>query len=197
MDSVPKRPWYRLHWLTWLVLVLLVVGLDDWEREERLIATSGFANFTLTGFGWPIEHGRLFGKHVAFPKLERSAAECSWDMLALATNSIVCVLLVLSTAVIVERCLRSPNRLQLSLRSLMAITAITGIMLCIAVQSETLEAAILWMTKMDSHILSADDLSWPPHWPVLFALGCTIYSLGWLVCFAVLRIWSLVRRRPT
>ena len=39
-SSAPKRPWYRLHWLTWLVLVVVTGALAEeeaWITEHWLL----------------------------------------------------------------------------------------------------------------------------------------------------------------
>jgi hypothetical protein len=166
MDSAPKRPWYRLHMLTCLVLV--VIGYTLIDREVR--RSVGFPISSLSYVSEKANHQTL-----------------SWFLL-------FCLLLITATVHVFELWLRSPNRLHLSLGSLFCLIGVAAILTGIV--NGDFYDSLVWLGLPTLLLISWDDLRHPLNWPLLLALGCTIYSLGWLVCFVVLRLWSLVRRRP-
>ena len=197
MDSAVKRPWYRLHWVTWVVTLAVVAALFQCEFEEHFgigAHTSGYTEWSY--FGWPHAHLELAesGSFVgAGTKLPRSF-EYRWRWSVLAFNLLVCCAIVGSTIGVAESWLRSPNRRQFNLRALLAFTGVVATMLWLLVNSEWLfqsrDELFRWV---HASLVDWDDLEQPFRWPVVLGIGCTIYSLGWLALTLLRRAYCLVR----
>jgi hypothetical protein len=56
MDPAPKRPWYRLYWLTWLLLLAFAFIFVMRQRTERLshVAVGASQLWKSSTFGWPL-----------------------------------------------------------------------------------------------------------------------------------------------
>ncbi|HUE71625.1 MAG TPA: hypothetical protein VMP01_12135 [Pirellulaceae bacterium] len=194
MDSAVKRPWYRLHWVTWVVVVILVWTLINRELEARLVGLSlSFSYISDTLYGWPVDHLTVVesGSLLRRPG-QQLRFEYRWHYPQLVFNVVFCLLLSVSTVHVMELRLRSPNHMQLSLRSLLVVTAIAA---CLAgLAGGNIDFGLPWVGVRSSWLINWYDLRRPVRWPLIFALGCTIYSLGWLALAFLRRAYSFVRR---
>lgn len=193
MDSAPSHPWYRLHWLTWLALAGLLWTLVQREREAEpglrfSIDSLNYMENTL--FGWPREHLYLMehgGGMNGSPTFDYD-----WNISNLMFNLLLCLLLTIATVHALEFWLRRPNRWQVTLGGLLGLTGVVAVL--VAIVSGNIDASLGWLGLSRLYLFHWSELRQPQRWPLLFALGCGVYSLGWLTCLVVSRAWSLFRR---
>ena len=198
MDSALKRPWYRLHWVTWVVMLVVTGALVYSELDEHFGIGTRSAGYTdWSYFGWPrahlelVESGSFVGAGTQLP----SSFEYHWRWSVLGINLLVCIGIMGSTTYAAESCLRSPNRLQFNLRALLALTGVVAVMLWLAANGDWLfqsEDEVLRWTH--TSLVGWDDLQRPLRWLVLLGLACTIYSLGWLALTLLRRAYRLFLR---
>ena len=198
MDPAPKRPWYRLRWVTWVVALLVAGAVVISECEEHLgVSTCGSGAYTSSSyFGWPqahvevVERGSIVGLGMQVPR----SFEYSWRWSYLGFNVLICVVIVVSAIWVLESRLRSPNRLQFHLRALLAFTGVVAVLVWLLVNSQWLfHSSGVSLKWTHSPLVSWDDLKQPLRWPVLLGIACTIYSLGWLALVLLNRAYRLVR----
>ena len=202
MDSAPKRPWYRLRWLTWLLLAMVAGAFISRQMEKELIFGIGDLGMLFERFsvGWPLQHAEYVSSQSMLKgsKLVLNgpiSIESEWFIWPFLVNSAFGFVLVASTAIIGERWVRRERRLQINLQQILIAMATFGVLLTLS-RPWTVGYGDLDLDtfSMQWSLVGMDDLRVPLRWPLLFALGCTIYSLGWLACLTVLRCWSLLRR---
>jgi hypothetical protein len=148
-SSTPPRPWYRLHWLTWLVLALVAYfvmtkqfdieqsgfshggprEIDRWERGAYVL-------------GWPrqIEVGRF----------SRSWRHTSIDLdyLRLIPLACECVAVLLLTFWLVYRVCETwliRSRARMTLRGLLLLTTVAAIVMAVARSPSLLEQCEDWI----------------------------------------------------
>ena len=172
MDSAPKRPWYRLHWVTWVVMgVVLSAAI----REQCTYQIA----FDL--YGWPL-----------IDRLELGHSERRWEISALVFNVAFCSVLVVSSGCGAELWLRRQNPLQIDLRSGFVIT---GVLACVCWLVELPSQSLLeWRWTYVLPLVSWSDLRQPLRWPILFAIACTIYTLGYLAFWISRRTYRMLLR---
>jgi hypothetical protein len=181
MTAVAIRPWYRLRWVTWLMLVVVGSALIYAQLQGRADGyESSFGYEISTVYGWPVAQFTVteYGLY-DLPLLGTPGPNYAhqWHWLAAAVNVAVALAFLGSTAFVLEKWLRSPKRLQFSLRSLLIVSAVIGILL-----------ALLSQTK-DAHLgsLAFDlDLAPPLRWPLVLGLANALYASGWLASEALL-----------
>jgi hypothetical protein len=117
--------------------------------------------------------------------------ERRWDGLALAINCVVWLLLVGSTAWVVERWLRGRNRLQFGSQTLLALTGVAAVLVAILSQSTP-----YWVFRLG--LEPSFEVQWchirkPLRIILPFGIGCATYFLGWLLCSLAVRgrRWAL------
>jgi hypothetical protein len=144
MDTTPKRPWYGLHWVTWIVVVVVAGGLVNSEFEKHFGIGTYSAGYTdLTYFGWPrahlefVESGRFVGPGTKLP----SSFKYHWRWPVLALNVLACVVIVGSTMWVAESWIRSSNRLQFKLQALLLFT---GVVRCSAWLASVVHVTIMY-----------------------------------------------------
>jgi hypothetical protein len=185
-----RRLWYRLHWITWVVIVAVAAALI---RVQWLACSSDDA--WSIWFGWPL---------IAYEEDEGLKIEGSrFHAWGLVGNLTIACVACLASAFTIERWLsRQPPRLQFSVQSLLIATIIAGVMLTFV----RLEATYFEQTRNPAHVLNSYDASrsvvagWPSTmldrypWsislPLLFSVACMLYTAGWLLA----RISRLTRR---
>jgi hypothetical protein len=199
MNSASKRPWYPLHWVTWVVAVLVAGGVVVSEYEEHLgVSACGSGAYSSSSyFGWPqahvevVERGSIVGLGMQVPR----SFDYTWRWAYLGFNVLICVVIVVSTTWVLESRLRSPNRLQFQLRSLLAFTGVVAVLLWLLLNSEWLfHSKGVGLKWTNSPLVSWDDVKRPVRWPVLLGITCTIHSLGWLAFSLLHRAYTFVRR---
>ncbi len=141
-----------------------------------------------TDYGWPAKQFTVteFGLY-DLPLLGSPGPNCAheWHWVALLVNAAVALAFLGSTAFVLEKWLRSPKRLQFSLRSLLMVSAVVGVLLTLLSQMQ------------DVHLGSlAFDLDFAPplRWPLLLGLANVLYASGWLASEVFLR-WLTSRSR--
>jgi hypothetical protein len=195
MDSAVKRPWYRLHWVTWVVLAVVMAALVYRELEPtrfdggHFLTKSGRISFSEVEFGWPFPYSVRWESEVSsfqysFP----------WQMQIVTIDAIFCCLVASCTARVVEGWLRSSAMWRVSLRSMMGTTFLIAVLLALAVQHEAIAGIMTPWGGPSTRFVSWNEFMRPVRWPVLFGVACTIYSLGWLALALLRRAYRLVRR---
>jgi len=185
MDANEKRPWYRLHWGT--VLVVFFVGLD-WLNTALPRTFGGLLGnndvWMYLDEGWPFIGVRRNLDTITVVR-----------PVALAIDGALALVCLLSTAFVVERLERSNLRFGLS----SLIAAVTSLAVLLAFwQWNGQQANVVLPWPQNANIegyVRLDGGEFQGLVPILFALGCTIYTVGWLMLrFAS---WPLSRlRRP-
>jgi hypothetical protein len=187
----PHRHWYRLNLLTWLVTVVVAVALVCRQIEKQNEFAFGGLGRTTHSFdtGWPLTHREFTESYVPFNWTSKESSS-HWHLGRLIANCAVCCLLIVSTMVVSERWLRQRSRLQLSLRSLMLLAWVVGAMVMLLNAEWELpfrdfsDAWVYWS------IISWLDFAVPARWPILFAVGCSIYLAGELIWHLVAYAWN-------
>ncbi len=112
MDSAPKRPWYRLHWVTWVVMAVVVWSFTG--RQVQRDFGGGTQDFVATVnwwyLGWPVWHleeketdvGIVFG-------MPPRGSEFKWRPVGILLNVASGLLLLTATVFVVESWLRDPQ----------------------------------------------------------------------------------------
>ena len=142
---------------------------------------SSFGYDISTDYGWPVaqltvtEYG-LYDLPLLGSPGPNYAYE--WHWVAVALDAAVGLAFLGSTAFVLESWLRSPNRLQFSLRSLLIVSAVIGILLASLSPLE------------DPHFGSLEfdlDFAPPVRLPLLLGLANALFASGWLASAALLR----------
>lgn len=201
MDSLPKRPWYRLHWVTWIGMGFVLSSAVFRQFEERFVVES-LGSLTITerfNFGWPLAYVEMekFGPIVVTPtgpSPNPAFIKYEWFGWHLLLNCAICALLTGSTAYVSDAWLRSPKRSQFGVRHLMIVTFVVATLIAL---TQGLEVRYRdWEDfRMTWLLVSWSDMVNPLRWPLLLGLACTIYSLCWLTLALLRRAYSFVRGR--
>lgn len=149
-----------------------------------------FSYIEITRFGWPWEHLKVVEHGGGMNDSPTFAYD--WNISNLMFNLLLCLLLTIATVHALELWLRRPNRWQVTLGGLLGLTGVVAVL--VAIVSGSINASLDWLGLSSLYLLHWSELHQPQRWPLLFALGCGVYSLGWLTCFVVSRTWSLFRR---
>jgi len=188
-----SRSWYQLHWLTWLIIGLVILALIDRQvAEQVLYGVGGLGNYSERSiFGWPLVHLDLWETGLQFPDSRNPGPgppfpprEFYYDWLGwqLIGNGLVCTFLLGATAFVCEAWVRSQRRAQFGLRHLMAATAVLSVLMALVTfEWEGTYRDLGDDFQMTWSIISWSDIGRPIRWPFLFAFACAIYTLGWLV----------------
>ncbi|HUE74592.1 MAG TPA: hypothetical protein VMP01_27240 [Pirellulaceae bacterium] len=202
MDSVVKRPWYRLHWVTWTVMAVLLLAFVNRQMAVQSGSwASPFIYAKWTHFGWPVVHLDLMESGAALPgsvqpniRYDQPVFKYDWRPLALAVNVFTLLLFLGSTAFVVESFLRNYRKLQFSVGNLIVITGVLGVILALFSYEPAFLFGARWLFGLElSYLIVWRDFQRPLLWPVLFGLACTLYSLGWLGLAILCRAYRLVR----
>jgi hypothetical protein len=196
LDSSSSRPWYRLHWLTWLVVAVVVGASGNKERQSPYIPVY-VTNGKRTWHGWPkicLEMER--GIPAFMPAGSPPNVSYHWVYPALVINVLVWLALTGSTAFIVERWLRNAKRFQLSLGTTLAWLVVFGIVMTMLNGTFNNDAHVAYMPGelVDFHLPTWGSLQHSIWWPLLFALACTIFTSGWLAWHSALLGYRSLRR---
>jgi hypothetical protein len=181
MKSSASRPWYWLHWLTWLAVALVVGAIVLEQRQSRWVPLYG-NTWKQTWHGWPSICLKL-RTEFDIPPPSTPALAFDWQYPALAINTFFCLTLLLSTAFVVERWLRNPNRWQMSMAAALGWMLTLGILLATLngnFEVSIAESQLMRRQRIDFHLLDWYSMRSPPRWPLLFGMACTIHTTGWL-----------------
>jgi hypothetical protein len=129
-----RRRWYRLHWLTWLPVIVVGAAIARCQFIERFhrIAGNSFSYLKSSCFGWPVAHVESLesSKSAGIAGVAQSPKfEYTWFFPSLAVNCVFWLLLVSAAGLAVEGWLRKPKRWQFTLRGLGLLFAATGAVL--------------------------------------------------------------------
>src|SRR4030095_3035902 len=119
MHSAPNRPWYRLHWVTLVVVTVVIAALV--YRELKPARIDGGHAFNGSGrlwldqveYGWPFVYARRLDS-VWTPAVTRLVCSTDWRLWALFMDSVFCCLIACATAGVAEGWLRGPALWQVS-----------------------------------------------------------------------------------
>ncbi len=110
-ESSQSRPWYRLHWGTWLGGLVVGSALV----ATQLTAQAVFVWTIVIGFlGWPLPYLSGGG----------SPTDYTIHVTGLIVDLVVLLVILVSTLFTLERWLRMPNRLQIRISTMLTLTAV-------------------------------------------------------------------------
>src|SRR5436305_602659 len=120
MDAIPIRRWYRLHWLTWIAVLIGCGGLTycQFVKQVSMLSRDGLpmggTYIQEFYFGWPAIFGKLIATGVSTRSLGGTppSIKIAWHFPSLAFNGLVSLFIVLSMMWVMEvreppACLRS------------------------------------------------------------------------------------------
>jgi hypothetical protein len=190
MPSSSSRPWYRLHWLTWL-FVLAVIGSIAHQQSFGELGDgnrSGLVVDSETEFGWPMKHMTEHHKSSAGNMLSSlDIREYELLFLPLAFNTACWLVLLVATVFVVERRSRSGRPFRVSLASILSLVTVCCVLMVILSGALNYRIATIHFPRWEA-------LTSPLSWPLLFALACTIYTAGWLAWHTALLGYRSLRR---
>jgi len=132
-EGLESRPWYRLHWLTWVVLFLvggsLVVENLVGQDVDPILPNSLF-NGIKYSHGWPIRFvkrdvGGDFSGRWPIDKAE----VLEFRYLPLMMDILIALVILLATSVTTESYLRRQPRWQFSIQSIMLFTVFVALLM--------------------------------------------------------------------
>jgi hypothetical protein len=210
-ESTIERPWYRLHWGTWLAGFVVAGALAYCQTlyvpGDAPMVYGGYVDVTV--HGWPLlcVERTESGHWIYQPKLHRGPPtdiQYAWSGKPLALNALAWVALLLGTLIAVETWLRRPRFFQVGLSELLVATAVIAAMLgwwywdYHRFDSPSGNPEIIQLFRHFSHSPFVGKwMPWYPRLPVLFAIACSIYAAGWLAVQTMRRLWRLSARRGT
>ena len=185
MDSTPKRPWYRLHWGTVLVVVFVTMCWLSSAHHPTIanLLTGGREPIPAYAQGWPLSWVRfdfvqppsLAGVYAGDVLGAANTAPTEFHLPALVIDVSLLIGCLLAVAFVVERL--GHVRFQFSLSALVGVvTTIAGLM------------AFWKWNSVPSRAVVSDELCdyipislfvWVTAVPTLFALGCAMYTATW------------------
>ncbi|MEX2121205.1 MAG: hypothetical protein WD847_16550 [Pirellulales bacterium] len=178
-----ERRWYRLHGVTLIGLCIVCAALawSDWCGRKRIHVYATGTTVSTTVYGWPFTHiGYNLQEWWSCPW-----HNCPWWNCR-ALNLAIQLAAIAAVGFVLETWLRSNNRLQVRLLTLLILTAVFSVVFALA----QFERPTLVGCESDP---TGSVMHWPVQVPTLFALGCTIYTAGWLVARLAPRSVSALR----
>jgi hypothetical protein len=169
-----ERRWYRLHGITWIGLCIVCAALTEAVNSAREVGTV---------YGWPLPY-KSFPEAWWYCPLR----DCPWWNCR-ALNLAIQVAAIAAVAFVLEKRLRSKNRLQVTLLGALILISVLSVVFALA----QFEPPMFPDCELDP---TASAMPWPVRAPILFALACTIYTAGWLVARLARSLYSLAFRRP-
>jgi hypothetical protein len=164
---------YRVHWITAAAQLAVGGALLYCQLTPSWWGRIGLSTQWLTARGWPLN-------------LLNGAAS------AATVNLLVALAIVISTTLVLERWLKRPGRLRhVSLAALLSLVAVVAALLALWRLNEDLDGGP--QGRLDWLNAGLEPYSWVVRVPLVFGLGCTIYTAGWL---AVRGGRWLLRRPP-
>lgn len=187
-----ERPWYRLHWVTWVAVVicgcffLYVQFVIEWTFVDFQSDVEGIREavenvqrpvWWRSSRGWPIRNGpenhpwSLY--HWLYPN--------HWY----ALNYLAFLLVTVSTAFVVEQLIRAlGKRLQYRISTLFSITAVVAAVVAVSKHPGINLGGRRYVGEIflpDAFFYpAASDYIWYIRFPLLVLLGFTIYAALWL-----------------
>jgi hypothetical protein len=169
-------PWYCLHFMTCLILLVLTSALVSRNQPGPDC-----------GLMWPLLHyeDQLPGSHSAHFRVE-------------VLNILASMMIVLCTALFLERWLRKPRVLRLRLRTAFALTAVIASMFAFR-RWENSAANYNYKLPSDwldhpAYLALIDDPWWISA-SIYFGLACTLYTGGWLTTHFAGSCWTKLSSR--
>jgi hypothetical protein len=191
MDITPLRRRYRIHWLTWIALLVEVAAIVRCQSiEEPIGVASSTFYVNCSYFGWPANHLRQIESGeisvLASSAKRPPTFEYTWYLPSLAFNCVCWVLFVYSVGSVVEVRLRKPKRWQFSLRGLGLLVAVIGVVLTLVKQQSFIQDEIsrIGMSPglaFDVLVLHHAD------WATIFAILCGVGCIAWVLIQMALR----------
>lgn len=195
----PTRRWFRFHWVTWLFVIVEIAAFgycqcfsEDWN----------YGMVTFRFFGWPTICVRQIHTFKQFGPTE---FEYQCVYFPLFVNSLFLLLLVMSTAFVIESRMRCERRSQFTLLGLLKLTTVVAVVLTLVVRRVEIYKTIWAVGLRPSRLLENDldllndqqpaYLAWPVTAIILFGLVCVIYATGSLAYYMASRLWKVAHRR--
>ena len=203
--TAPTRRWYRLHWVTWLFVIVEIgaLGYCQWVPQLAWIYGSVYT-YEMTNHGWPLCEIEEIGSGVWGGPLPMDY-EYTYFIPSLIINVLFWLYLLTSIAFVVEMRMRRSKRWQFSLMDLLKLTAVVAVVLTLVVRRGEIYEA-LWGAALKPSLALERVIFMSPIFQryahliwsisvilILFGLGCEIYTLGSFASFATRRLWSFTR----
>jgi hypothetical protein len=195
MDRTPQPPWYRLHFVTWLAILVVGGGLG-WGNFKNV--RKQFTYQRSSHLGWPLVAGVVIDKSNRKTRPVGTVRGYRWRKFGSIFDVTVAVLILGSTGFAVERRFRAEMRWQIRVTTLLSATAVVAAALCCAQDGRAIFFRLAkWVGEPSPLFVDISFRSWAVKLPILFGLACTKYVLGrmniWFIGLA-LRWGARLRR---
>lgn len=160
-----ERPWYRLHWLTWVAVLAVGTALVLAQFEDRGEAfgfeESGYDQI-LSCHGWP----RAFYTRISFGQLGYNEVRFEWSFHNACQSGAMCLTLILSTLFVAQA---FSLKKRFTLLTLLTLPLIVGLVLAFS--------PFRFLFQVGQ---AGNELPWQYGPPLIFGESCTIYAIGWI-----------------
>jgi len=165
---VAERRWYRLHWGTLLGLCIVCTAFawSDCVGEPWLNV-----DVVVALYGWPFPHELYPEAWWYCPWRDCPWWNCRALNFGIQIAGIAAVVFALET-------------------TLLTITSVLSVVFALA------QIDLTWVIPDCELDPTGSLMRWPVRAPILFALGCTMYTAGWLVARLARSLYALAVRRP-
>jgi len=196
MEAIRTRHWYRLHWITWVAVVIQIAALTycQFVKQFGALSRTGYGpsgtQVEELYFGWPTiyEKQTISGVIPIQATAYKPTIRYNWHFPSLAFNLLVSLSLVFAVEWALEVWLRKPKRWQFSIREAAFWIAVIGVVITIVKQRFSLQQGIAALGlapgrpfEQDRYAPGIDAWGWATIVVVLFGIGCFI---RWLIHLA-------------
>jgi len=189
--AMDARPWYRLHWMTWLVLAAFagilafhqVVGFRLWPTEYA----PGYRPGRFFIVGWPVIHSRYLLTTHGLSKVNVGPG-----ILPIAGDALCSVAAIASVAFVVQRIMSS--RMQFGTSTLFSLIAVVAIVLVILPVEQQLVHQSQTLSR-DGPFFKRRPLFLSV--PTTCGVAATVYTTSWLAVRLARRLLGLRPPAPS
>jgi hypothetical protein len=190
MNGEQSTAWYRFHWLTWIIAGVQISTLVALQREVQVGAViTGNRTTLIHHFGWPARNATVISKRSSYTiqgEDPDAQIHTQWSATSIAFTLAFSLTLVGATVFVLEQWLRSAPIWQISLRGLLALTAVVAVLLVMLPNKSMFYDALGQMGIAPSRYVTFAGSMWRDwttlqSYPILLGLACLIYSAAWVV----------------
>lgn len=187
-SRMAEHRWYHLRWAVWLIVC--AVGAASALCHWRGTDIGRFYVGTAIHYGWPWASGS-YSDRWSFMLNKPVDIARAFSLPAAIANLAVLLVILSCTAVVVQRFVRQRGRIRLA-----GIFAFTSVIACLTVflQHEQKFYFVHGLPPVGFDYVSLACYPWHVRLPILFGLGCTIYTAGWLVAHLTGKLRRACRR---
>jgi len=184
-DSDRRRPWYRIHLGTFVVVAIVGAALtgSNFRKAGSYSVGGGTYLNTWNVYGWPTvvvnehidESIESFGLYNSNSIIRVKNIQYRWNWIGLSTNAIVSLILIVGVVLACENWARQQCRpWQFSIGTLLMLMAASSMTLTIATNNGAMPTWLV-VDPLAGRIL--DDCRWYVVAPIFFGIGCLNYSI--------------------